>query len=293
MNISLTSLAAMLGIGSALAASAGFPASPEDLRGMASLVCSGTLVRLGRSAEQPALLLTNGHCATNLPIEAGDAIVDAAYERGPIALFMGGEEPEAVTPKKIIYATRTGTDLALIELVATYQALEARGARVYEISDAGAKVGTEVQLVSGFWKEKLLCTVSHIVPELLEDAWTTVNSIALRDPCPSVGGWSGTPMVDPTSKKIVGILSTSNMTGGLCSLDNPCEVDTNGNRMAFAGRSYGQRTTPLLDCMTPTGHFDLSLERCKLTKPKPAVSAQSTESGSKSKKSGSLWPNSK
>lgn len=247
---------------------AGYPANPEDLRGMASLICSGVLVRVNRGSEQPAVLLTNGHCATNKSIATDDALVNVPYERGEISLYFGGETSVAVTPARVLYATRTGTDIALIELKSTYGELEAKGAKVYEVSDVDAKPTTDIQLVSGFWKEKNLCAISHIVPNLVEDVWTTRDSYALKDPCPTQGGWSGTPMIDPTTQKIVGILNTTNVAGQLCTLDNPCEVDSAGNRLAFNGRTYGQRTSPIVDCFDRNGEFKLSAAACHLTKPK-------------------------
>ena len=276
---------------------AGFPATPEDLRGMASLTCSGTLIRANRAADRPAILLTNGHCATNTAIEADDAITNAPYERGEISLYFGGEAPEGVKPSRVLYATRTGTDLALIELKSTYGELEAKGARVYELSDVDAKPETDIQLVSGYWKQKQLCAISHIVGSLIEDVWMTRDSYAMRDPCPIVGGWSGTPMLDPTTGKVVGILNTTNTAGQVCTVDNPCEVMADGTRLAFNGRAYGQRTTAVLGCIDPTGDLNLELPTCKLQKPKarptPRPSPETTPTtrpDPKPSKPGSAWP---
>jgi V8-like Glu-specific endopeptidase len=256
---------------SASAFAEGYPATSDDLRGMASLACSGALVRLRRGPDQPAVLLTNGHCATNATIEADDARVDIPYERGDLSLFLGGDTPEVVAPNRVLYATRTGTDLALIELKSTYRTLEARGAKVYEISSEDAKPGTDIALVSGYWKEKNLCAISHIVESLVEDVWTTHDAYAMKDPCPTQGGWSGTPMVDPTTMKIVGILNTTNTAGALCTLDNPCEIVAGSARLAFNGRTYGQRTSLILGCLTETGTLDLTRPTCELTKPKSGL----------------------
>jgi hypothetical protein len=226
-------------------------------------------VRVNRRDDQAALLLTNGHCATNASIEADDALVNVPYRRGVILLYFGADAGEAVVPSRVLYATHTGTDLALIELEETYLDLIKKGAKVYDVADVDAKPGTDVQLVSGFSKEKNLCAISHVVPKLVEDVWTTSSAYAMKDPCPIAGGWSGTPMIDPTTLKIVGILNSTNVGGALCTLDNPCEVDEQGNRLAFAGRTYGQRTSMLIDCFTDDGMLDLSRPRCGLVKPKP------------------------
>lgn len=260
------------------AAYANYPATPDDLRGMASLVCSGVIVRANRGPDQPAVLLTNGHCATNSSIDPDDALVDATYSRGgDLGVYVGTDTPEPVKPARILYATRTGLDVALIELKITYRELEAKGAKVYEIAKNDAKPGTDVQLVSGYWKEKNLCAISHLVPSLVEDAWTTRDSYAMNDPCPTTGGWSGTPMIDPTSLEVVGLLNTTNTAGQLCTLDNPCEVSADGTRLAFNGRTYGQRVTPILNCLTANGDLSLTQSGCGLTKPKPRPTAQSKQ----------------
>jgi hypothetical protein len=122
-------------------------------------------------------------------------------------------------------------------------------------------------LVSAYWKEKQNSKTSHVVGELQEDAWTYRDAIALTDNCKTEGGWFGAPLIDRASKKIVGILNSSNTTGGLCTLDNPCEILPESTRMAFHRRSYAQRTSPIMACVTSAGNIDLNQLGCKLQKP--------------------------
>lgn len=253
-------------------ANAGYPATPDDLKGLATLNCSGTLIRLKRGLDQPAVLLTNGHCAQRKFIDPDTAIANTPYDRSDISLYYGAIEPEKVIPTRVLYATMTDTDIALIELKSTYRELEAKGARIYELSDTDtdAKEETPVQLVSGFHKEKQLCTVSHIVDTLIEDVWTYRNAIALTDPCPIEGGWSGTPLMDPTTLKVVAILNSSNLQGGLCTLENPCEVSRGGDRLAFRGRAYAQRTAGILACVNHDGEMAMNQPGCNLKKPPAA-----------------------
>ncbi|MBS1962741.1 MAG: trypsin-like peptidase domain-containing protein [Bdellovibrionales bacterium] len=280
------------------AASANYPATPDDLRGMASLVCSGVIVRANRGPDQPAVLLTNGHCATNASIDPDDALVDVPYSRGgDLGVYVGGDTPETMKPSRILYATRTGLDVALIELKVTYRELEAKGAKIYEMAKNDAKPGSDVQLVSGFWKEKNLCAVSHLVPSLVEDVWTTRDAYAMNDPCPTTGGWSGTPMVDPTSLEVVGILNSTNLAGQLCTLDNPCEVSSDGTRLAFNGRTYGQRVSPILNCLSTNGDVVLTQAGCGLTRPKPRPTTETKQpepepspSPTSTAKPSSSWP---
>lgn len=277
---------------------AGYPATPEDLKGLASLNCSGTLVRLKRGVEQPAVLLTNGHCAQKKLITPGIALSNVPYDRSPITLYLGGTEPEPVTPSRVLYATMTGTDLALIELKETYGELEARGARVYDLSDSTADTQEEtpVQIVAGFQKEKQLCKISHRVGILMEDEWTYEDSIALADPCPVEGGWFGAPLLNPTTLKVVALLNSTNATGGLCTLDNPCEVLPGGERLAFRGRAYAQKTDAILGCVDSGGNMAFTQSGCKLLKPLPAPSPSPTPPSptpepTPSRKKTSLWPN--
>ncbi len=272
----------------ALAFEAGYPATNDDLRGMVAMKCSGVLVRLGRGADQPAVLLSSGRCATTKSIPAGEAVVNVPFDRSEISLYEGLEAPETVKANRVLYATRTGTDVALIELKLTYRDLEARGAKIYELAATDAKPDSDVQLIAGQWQEKQLCAVSHIVSTLVEDVWTETGAYALKDPCPTPNGWAGTPMLDPTTLKVVGILNTTNVAGALCTLDNPCEVE-NGNRLAFAGRTYGQRISPILDCLTDTGELDLGRATCKLTKPKLAPTPRSSPTPPRGKPT-SAWP---
>lgn len=254
---------------SAALAVTGYPATPEDLKGMASLNCSGALVRLKRGADQPAVLFTNGHCAQKKLIEPGTALVNVPYDRSEITLYFGGIEPERVSPNRVLYATMTGTDIGLIELRETYRELESRGARIYELSDSSTESNEEkpVQIIAGSMKEKQLCRISHVVRTLREDNWTYEDTIALTDPCLVEGGWFGAPLLDPTTLKIVAILNSTNLNGGLCTIDNPCEVLSGGEQLAFRGRAYAQKTTDILSCVNRNGEFALAEPGCKLTKP--------------------------
>jgi hypothetical protein len=287
----MVSTAAVIYLASLLASHpvAGFPATPHDLSGMADLKCSGALVHLNRDADQPAVLLTNGHCVTKRDIAAGDAVVNGTYSGSDINLFSGAKGSDGVKAARILYATETVFDIALVELKATYRELGTEGAFVYDISDTDAKLDSDVQMVAGSVKQKQLCGISHIVPLLIEDETSTMDAYAMKEPCASSDKWFGAPMVDPTTLKIVGILNTTNSDGKLCTSGNPCEVDAAGDRAAFQGRTYGQRVSPILDCVSKYGQIDLSLPNCKLTKPK-SRGGPVPPGPSGSKPARSFWP---
>ncbi len=238
-----------------------------ELSGTASLNCSGILVRMKRGVNQHAVLLTNGHCAQKNFIDPGTAKINVSYDRSPIFIHFGANGSGRVTPLRVLYATMTGTDIGLIELRETYRSLESKGATVYDLSDSASdsKDKTPVEIIAGHPKQKQTCRISYSVETLVDDEWTYKNALALEDPCPVAGGWFGAPLIDPTTKKIVGLLSSVNVKGGLCTLDNPCEVLSGGERLAFRGRAYAQRTSDILGCINRNGDVDLTITGCKLT----------------------------
>jgi hypothetical protein len=275
-----------------------FPATPDDLRGHLSLACSGALVRFERNPERKAVFLTNGHCARKEPIEPGDALVNVPYERSELQVFVGEMEPLTVPPARVLYATMTGTDIALIELQTTYRELEAKGARVYEISDRDARTGSSAILISGAERQKRLCGISHVVDQLLEDRWTFTRVLAMKDLCAIDPAWSGTPLVDPNGfpdrPTIVGIVSSRNRDGELCTRDNPCEIGSRGERSAFRDRTYAQSISEIMDCVAKTGEIALDKRGCGLQKPKlstPSPAPNPAPEGEPdSKPRSSFWP---
>lgn len=300
LNLFAFALGAVFVSYSALASENSFtgnPASTDELRGMATLTCSGSLIRLNRNADQNVVLLTNGRCAKRHFINPGDAVINSPYDRGDILVYLGDSEPEKIAVTRLLYATMSDTDIALIELEATYAELEDRGAQVYSVSDSDAdsKVGTTVLVVSGYTKQKQHCTIEKNIPLLLEDVWSTRNQVSFDANCVIEGGWAGSPMIDPTTQKIVGMVNASNTQGGICTLDNPCEIEGKSEKMAFRGRTYGQKISRLSDCVTTDGEIDLNLKGCALPAPKTLrkktvipTKKEATEQGKKA--SLSQWP---
>jgi hypothetical protein len=65
----------------------------------------------------------------------------------------------------------------------------------------------------------------------------------------------------------VGINNTGNDDGARCTLNNPCEVDQNGNTTVHPGQSYGEETYWFTTCLSPSNAIDLSVRGCLLAKP--------------------------
>ncbi len=105
------------------------------------------------------------------------------------------------------------------------------------------------------------------MPTLREDQWSWHDSIRYTAACDTIHGTSGSPIVDLASNQIVGINNTGNDDGQQCTLNNPCEVDANGNITVHQGQSYGQQTYWFNTCLTSANAIDLTKPGCLLTKP--------------------------
>jgi V8-like Glu-specific endopeptidase len=241
-------------------------ATNEDLSGMAKLGCSGALVNVGRKESERALILTNGHCVRSKLLRPGEVLTRGDFDRGVIGIG-GSKGWVRVRPARIVYATMTDLDVALIEIEESYEKLRRLGSKVYKIANEKAARGVQVRIISGYWKEKQECYVEDIITELLEADWTWRKSLALSKSCQVRGGYSGSPVFDLATGKIVAVVNTGNESGERCTLNNPCEVDQWGRRLVFQDRAYAQPVTAFLGCFTSHGQFELTLETCQLPKP--------------------------
>ncbi|KOV79080.1 serine protease [Nocardia sp. NRRL S-836] len=261
-------------IGSLLAAIAalGVTVAPAqaavDFTGIVALNnCSGSLVRLPSSAAtDKALVLTNGHCVKFM--KAGEVIVGQAVSRSFSLLNGAGTKIATLTGTKLVYATMTGTDAALYQLNTTYGQIQQQyGSRALELSATHPVAQTDIRVVSGYWKRIYSCQIDGFVHQLKEDAWTWRDSIRYTSACNTIGGTSGSPIVDNVSGKVVGVNNTGNESGGRCTLNNPCEVDAAGQVTVRRGINYGQQTYSFVSCFGPGTTLDLSLPGCTVAKP--------------------------
>jgi hypothetical protein len=243
-------------------------ATTEELLGMTSARCSGSLVEFNRKPEAKAVMITNGHCSRGSLLRTGEVIKDVPYVRPTAPISVGTRQGfRRVTVSRVLYGTMTGTDMALIELNQSYKELTDLGAKVYGISDKDPAVGTLTRVVSGFWEERQDCTVVAHVKTLLEGEWTFTNSFAFDQGCLIRGGYSGTPVVDPASDLVVAIVNTTNERGVACAINNPCEVGDDGKKTAIPDRGYAQRVTDIPACVSAVGEIDFALSGCRLQKP--------------------------
>lgn len=231
--------------------------------------CSGSVVRLPDSEPtDPALVLSNGHCIESGFPAAGEVIVDQPSTRTFSLLDAEANSVGTLRADKLAYATMTDTDISLYELTSTYQDIEDDyGIQPLDLSDQHPVQGNAITVVSGYWEQTYSCAIDGFVPHLKEADWTWNDSVRYTPGCDTIGGTSGSPVVDDESGQVVAVNNTSNDNGEECTLNNPCEVDENGDVSVHEGTKYGQETYIIPACVGTGNKIDLTAEDCTLPKP--------------------------
>ncbi|MEE1756270.1 S1 family peptidase [Streptomyces sp. SP18CS02] len=267
---------ALLGAGAAPAAAAA-PGSTEapavkavDFAGTVALSnCSGSVVRVPDSRpEDPALVLSNGHCLeTGMPA-AGQVVVGRASTRTFGLLNSAGTKVATLRAARIAYATMTDTDVSLYELTSTYAQIQSRyNIKALDLDTVRPAQGRAIKVVSGYWKRIYGCNVDGFAYRLKEGDWTFKDSVRYTAACDTIGGTSGSPVIDDLTGKVVAVNNTGNEDGQRCTLNNPCEVDANGTVTVRQGINYAQQTYTLVPCVGPGNKIDLNRAGCALPKP--------------------------
>lgn len=241
-----------------------------DFAGTVSLSnCSGSVVRMPASEDDdPALVMTNGHCLTAGFPEPGEVIVDEPSSRTFGLLNSAGTSVGTLRASKIAYGTMTDTDVALYQLTTTYAQIKSTyGINALVLNDTRPVAGTAIKVVSGFWKRIYSCNVDGFAYRLKEGAWTWKDSLRYTSACDTIGGTSGSPVVDNATGKVVAVNNTGNEDGERCTENNPCEVDTSGNVTVRQGINYAQETYQIPACFGLDNKLDLSRSGCVLPRP--------------------------
>ncbi|MFI8302283.1 trypsin-like serine peptidase [Streptomyces sp. NPDC085927] len=231
--------------------------------------CSGSVVRLPHSADDdPALVLTNGHCLESGFPAAGQVLVDRASSRSFGLLNSSGSRVATLRADRLVYATMTDTDAAVYRLGTTYaQIRSAYGIDALTLSATRPAAGTAISVVSGYWKRIYSCSVDGFAHRLKEGNWTWKDSVRYTPACDTIGGTSGSPVVDDATGKVVAVNNTGNEDGERCTVNNPCEVDANGVVTVRRGINYAQQTYPFTACFGADSVLDLAASACTLPKP--------------------------
>lgn len=229
--------------------------------------CSGSLVRFEHSLDtDPAMVLTNGHCLEGGFPQPGVIVYGRQSTRRFYLMNATGGEVATLNATTILYGTMTGTDMALYRLRETYAEILSKYAiPALTLSSAHPELGTPIEVISGYWERGYSCAIEAFIPQLLEANWTMNDSIRYSRPgCQVIGGTSGSPVVATGSRIVVGVNNTTNESGRRCTMNNPCEVDADGNITYTRGFSYGQQTYTVYTCLNANREIDLSVEGCQL-----------------------------
>ncbi|MGW3988235.1 S1 family peptidase [Streptomyces sp. NPDC004830] len=231
--------------------------------------CSGSVVRMPDSeSDDPALVMTNGHCLESGFPSPGQVLVDRSSSRTFSLLNASGSRVATLRAAKLAYGTMTDTDVALYQLSTTYGRIKsAYGIDALTLNDAHPVAGTAISIPSGYWKRIYSCTIDGFVPTLKEGGWTWKDSVRYTSACNTIGGTSGSPVVDQATNRVVAINNTGNEDGERCTVNNPCEVDAGGNVTVRQGINYAQQTYGIPACFGIDSKLDLSASGCTLPKP--------------------------
>jgi V8-like Glu-specific endopeptidase len=236
--------------------------------------CSGSVVKLAGAAETDrALVLSNGHCLEEGFPAAGEVIVDKSSRRTFSLLSTDGKSSlGTLRATKLVYATMTDTDTSLYQLSTTYAQIKSQyGISALELASTHPAAGTQIDVVSGYWKKIYSCSVDGFVNELHEGDWVWKDSIRYTPECKTIGGTSGSPIVETSTGKVIGVNNTGNEDGARCTMNNPCEVAADGTVTVHKGINYGEQTYLFYGCMVAGSEINLSKPGCAL--PKPAAVA--------------------
>ncbi|MEU6125016.1 serine protease [Streptomyces sp. NPDC047123] len=231
--------------------------------------CSGSVVRTPQSRPgDPALVLTNGHCMeTGFPA-AGEVIVDQPSTRTFKLLDAKANEVGTLTASKVSYATMTDTDITLYQLTSSYRDITKKyGIKPLEIEDDHPVQGRAITVVSGYWKKTYSCRIDGFVHRIKEGEWTWKDSVRYTPACQTIGGTSGSPVIDHRTGKVTAVNNTGNEDGERCTLNNPCEIDRKGRVTVRQGINYAQETYGIVPCVTRHSRIDLDRPGCRLPRP--------------------------
>ena len=237
--------------------------------------CSGSLFKMpGMQDSEKALVLTAGHCVGVGSLDGrypadGEVFLNHPASNSVIVRTTKNEPGERIGYRRILFASMTGTDLAVIELEASLRELVDRGYVVYSLAPEMPKPGLTLEFDSYNRDVHSICEVDAIVPIVKEGSWTWENSVRMRagPACQYQHGQSGTAGVEMRSKLIYAIAQTGYQGGPPCSLNNPCEVHpgTRATTTAQIDQGYAMPTAALLRCYDQARRrFDFDLGTCTL-----------------------------
>jgi hypothetical protein len=224
-----------------------FAKSPLSPVGQAALSnCTGFLFKTQNTNElSKARVMTNGHCVANLfgMILKPDQVIQNKKAKRKITLFTNSGKKFSTKSTALLYATMTGTDIAIYELSQTYKELSDKNIYPLEVSLESARAGDLVSVVSKRKKQKFECFIEAIT-DTKEGGYQFKNALRLSSECKQGNGTSGSPIM--SDGLVVGIANSFNKNGKRCSDHNPCEINDNTISVHHKAR-YGQQVTDTIN----------------------------------------------
>jgi len=222
--------------------------------------CSGALFQYeGQPDSDLALIMTNAHCLS-VDEPAFEVIHDVPFSSSITLFDANDQETGRYRTQRLIYWTMYQTDFAILELENTYAEIkDESNVAPFILSPTRPTVGDEIAVVSGFHEYVTECVIDDFVFGMEEDRWRWRDSIRYSPECDVFGGTSGSPIVDKATGLVVGVNNTVNEGDAPCTLNNPCEVDQDGNRTSLPSIGYAQQTYWVYSCLAED--FSLQLEK--------------------------------
>ncbi len=229
--------------------------------------CSGFVFKAPEMSEdRKALIMTNGHCLQtafgSMILKPGEARANQNNARKISIVTERGTKLKLST-KRLIYATMTGTDMAVYELGLSFRELAERGIRPFVMTTAPAE-GMKVDVISGHKNNFNTCSIERI-GATREGGYSFTEALRFSSECTQGNGTSGSPVLMAGTREVVGIANSYNANGSACGNNNPCEITAAGEVEVFHEARYGQQSLGILACLSEDGF--VASENCQLTKP--------------------------
>jgi V8-like Glu-specific endopeptidase len=244
-----------------------------DFEGIVKLSnCSGALIRFaGQPETSKAFVLTNGHCYQK-GVFGGmlkpNEIISNEKSNRSMKIFTKEMKLLPITATKVVYAAMTDTDVSLYEITQTYADIKKNyGIEAFDLDSTHPMIGMDIEIVSGYWEKGYSCAIDDFVFKLQEGDWSFKDSVRYTNGCDTIGGTSGSPIIQKGTRHVIAINNTANEKGKFCEVNNPCEVSSNGSKTSLQGKRYGQQTYNFYSCLTLDFKIDLTKSGCVLPKP--------------------------
>lgn len=234
-------------------------------------VCTATLLDTRdkqNNATGPAYLLTAGHCIDFKP----RPMVDLPFEASVTFNYFNDtpQHYKSYQIRKVNWSSLAGTDMAVMELTDSLDTLLKEGITPLKIASQRHQPISAISIVGA--PDRLpqaglrlaTCTQEPTNASLVEDVGTFPDT--LKNNCKDIrSGSSGSPVLDPKTGEITGVLFTSTFgssTDTLCFDDTPCEVKNTQPHLSI-DTHYSHNINYLSGCFV-NGTFNSRATSCSL-----------------------------